>query len=227
MDKKLKVVLSTPLLFAKVFKKTKIDNFVGGLIIGAIFSLVINIITVRTHEVITKQRALEAIEREISLHFTSASSILNSAQRVVTASSKSTINIDGDMAIRFSTKVWDNTEVYKYIFEIDPDTSALIDGYYGVVVPYTNRLLEENYSIYKTIYEPCKPFYELISGKKPQSNENCLEIIKGSMSLQARVLNLLVEKQPELRKKFHPTRDRLNSFWLRLLLGDKAVNLLR
>lgn len=227
MDKKLKLVLSTPLLFVNILKKTKIDNFVGGLIVGALFSLIINIITVRTQEAITKQRALEALEREISLHFTSASTIINSVQRVSTESSRNSLNIDGDMSMRFSTKVWDNTEVYKYIFEIDPDTSALIDGYYGVVVPYTNRMLEENYDLYKTLHEPCKPFYSLISGKSPQSSENCLDIIRGSMNLQARVLSLLIEKQPELREKFHPTRDRLNSFWLRLLLGDKAVNLLR
>lgn len=44
----------------KSLKKGKLSSFLGGLIIGALFSLVVNIITVHVQETITRQIYLEA-----------------------------------------------------------------------------------------------------------------------------------------------------------------------
>lgn len=66
-----KVWSNIVLLFSfpvKLLKKSKFDNFVGGLIFGALFSLVVNVATVKIQEDINKQRALEAIEREMIFH---------------------------------------------------------------------------------------------------------------------------------------------------------------
>lgn len=76
-----KVWTSITLLFSYPFlvlKNTKIDNFVGGLIVGAIFSLIVNIATVKVQEDINKQRALEALEREMIFHTITAKSLIES-----------------------------------------------------------------------------------------------------------------------------------------------------
>ncbi len=64
----------------KLLKKTKVDNFVGGLIFGAIFSLVVNIVTVQIQETIQKQRILEAVENEILTNTLTANQIAKQNQ---------------------------------------------------------------------------------------------------------------------------------------------------
>lgn len=210
-----------------LLKRTKIDNFVGGLIIGAIFSLAVNLLTVQTQEIISKQRTLEAIEREITFHALTVSSLVNEERRIATSSGVIQLNVDGVMAKRFSTKIWDNPEVYKYLLEVDPNSSAKIDVYYSVMVNEMNRLLEENYQYYQELYKPCRPFYTLITSKNNQSKEYCNMIAYNSIQLQADIATNLLNTTTDVKNSFHPTKDRLNNIFLRVLLGNQTVNILR
>src|SRR3989344_2005711 len=74
-----KVFSSLLLVFTlppSIFKKTKIDNFLGGLILGAIFALIVNIVTVQVQEIIKKQRVYEAIENEVLNNLLTANNVV-------------------------------------------------------------------------------------------------------------------------------------------------------
>ncbi len=55
------LVFVYPLSF---LRKMKVNNFLGGLILGAVISLIVNVATVQIQEKINKQRILEAVENE-------------------------------------------------------------------------------------------------------------------------------------------------------------------
>lgn len=63
----------------KILKKSKIDNFLGGLIVGALFSLLVNILTIQIQELMQKQRILEAVETEIVTNMLQAKSDIENA----------------------------------------------------------------------------------------------------------------------------------------------------
>jgi uncharacterized membrane protein YgaE (UPF0421/DUF939 family) len=65
MKKIIPNTLGTILIPIRLLKKISRNNFINGLIVGAICSLIVNIITVQVQEELQKQRILEAIENEI------------------------------------------------------------------------------------------------------------------------------------------------------------------
>jgi hypothetical protein len=132
--KKNKSIFLIPFIVFKILKKTKIDNFVAGVVFGALISLLINIVTVKIQDTVSRQRALEAVERELTYHILDVNAILNQEKLVRQATGSADINIDGVMAKRFSTKVWDNTEIYSYLLEIDPEAASQVEIHYETIV---------------------------------------------------------------------------------------------
>lgn len=224
---KIKNVFATPFLFINFFKKTKLDNFVGGLIIGALFSLLVNLLTVRTQEIISKQRALEALEREITLHILDSRSIFEMESRIATASANNMPYVDDMIATRFSSRIWDNTEIYKYLLEIAPHSSGLIDVYYRVTVNTVNRHLDTNEKLFKNRYEKCTLEYELFTKGQPETKEYCLQVARDAVTVHAIWAEHIANNTSLVKAEFHPTKDRLSNFWLKMLLGDKTIEILK
>lgn len=183
-------------------------------------------------ESLSRQRALEAVERELTFHLLDVSTIINEEKRLIEASNSGTLNIDnvavdGVMAKRFSTKVWDNTEIYRYLLELNPEVAPSVELYYETIIKGTNRMLEESNNYYTKLYEPCKPFYSILTGNKPQDINYCSLVAQRSIQTQSDIAYSILKHQEEVKQKFHPTKDRLNSLWLRFLLGTNSVNILK
>lgn len=231
MQNRLKLVFSSPLLIIRFFKKSKLDDFVVGVFFGAIFSLIVNIITVRVQETIVKQRVLEALEKEITLHTVMANSVLEEEKRLLTMDKSKLTNdyLTSDLVIskRFNARAWNTTEANKYLLEIDPLAAAEIEGYYtGIIEPF-NILLEKNQNDHNELHQACEPFYTLITGKESKDPQFCNAIIINTINLQASIVKDIYKYTNTVKEKFHPTNDRLNSFWLKILLGDQSIEILK
>lgn len=222
-----KLVLTPFLIFIRFFKRSRWDNFLGGLVIGAIFSLFVNVATVRIQETISKQRALEALEREITYHVLAVKYIQDDVSYLGNNLDKS-FNINNTLAIRFSTKVWDTGEVYKYLLEIDPEIATAVDFYYDTTVVTINRILDDQSKSYANFYASnCKPEIIVARGVSKAKIIECNQIAQIFIRGQSDTAFNIVAQNTKLKENFHPTKDRLNSFWLKLLLGDKSVEILK
>jgi hypothetical protein len=223
-----KSIFTSPLILVNALKKTKIDNFVGGLIFGAIFSLLVNVVTVKLQEDINKQRYLEALEREIIFHTLTVNNINNEVNRVVNLDNNDYITADGLLRLRYNTRVWDSDYLQPYIFELKPDVGAKINAYYETIIRNANLQMDKNIDNYEKIYARCSPFRILIEEKESEEKDFCNEIVKNTALLQkeAAFSNLVVEYVTDIRNNFHPTQNRLNSWWLRLLLGGESFKIM-
>ena len=115
------LVFSIPL---SLLKKTKWDNFVGGLIFGAVFSLVVNVATVQVQQTIDKQRTLEALEAEILFHGLTANNVMKeNSQQVADRKRPNYFRV----ASYYPDDVWKNSDVVNYIMEIDPKVQAMLE----------------------------------------------------------------------------------------------------
>ena len=211
----------------RLLKKSRFDNFMAGVIFGAFFSLIVNIATVKVQEDIQKQRTLEALEREMIGHIITTKGVVSNATEIIKASGNDKKDADIIMSERLATRVWDDPTVSRYIFELDYLTAGKVQLYYEVVVASTNRLLEADNNLYLKLYEPCEPFYTLISELEGKSNQACNQIANTFVEIQAKSYEHVPGYLKDIFDSFHPTRDRLQSWWLRALLGDEAPNILR
>lgn len=218
----------TPLLFLVHFplslqKKTKLDNFAAGLIFGAIFSLIVNLITIQIQETIQKQRILEAVENEILHHYLKA-------DRVVSENNKSlndpnlTPNYFHPYTL-YSDKIWSNPETLKYIVQLNPKTQISLGGYYEISVSGTNDTNNKSYKLLEDkVSLSC---YEQFQSLNTQEKEGCLVWYKFLLDSELSSGIALANRSEETLKEFHPTQDRLNSKVLRFLMGDEAINILK
>jgi hypothetical protein len=211
----------------RLLKKTKFDNFIGGLIVGAVFSLIVNVVTVKTQEIINRQRVLEALEREITYHMFTANDFFSESERISKLDDKNYIYINLLINRRFSTKVWDNSEAMKYLLDLNPESSSNVEVYYDVIVSSANRMLDESQERYKKLYEPCEPYYEILTNQESKSVEHCNILSREITNELTFPAELILDKIFDVKKNFHPTHDRLNSFFLKLLMGDKSVEILK
>lgn len=226
MKSKIRLIFTPFTLMHRVIKRSKIDNFAGGIIFGAIFSLLVNVFTVRIQEDISKQRTLESIEREIVYHSLTINELTRGAENP-TIGTDGYLLVDAYISKRLSTKIWDNSQIYNYLFELNPDTAAKVELYYDILVSSINRQLNENEQNYKELYAPCKPFYTLMTKQKAKTVEECNQIASVMVNQHSYVANGIFDNYQEIKEIFHPTKDRLNNIWLRTILGDKSINILR
>ncbi|MDX1765473.1 MAG: hypothetical protein R3313_00815 [Candidatus Saccharimonadales bacterium] len=213
---------------AKFFKKMKFDNFIGGLIVGALFSLIVNVLTVQIQESVTRQRALEAVEREVAQHVIDSGNFYGQGQLFLD------MVIDGETLyypeffyLRLNTNIWESGEAYKYIFELDPAISESLSTYYETSVKVTNNSLEriqeefeETFNIY------CRPSNVLRDSNFKADKRFCNDLILETFEIYNSVYNDVWESTQNLLNDFHPTQDRLNSFWLKLILGGNSSDTL-
>lgn len=230
INKGWRIVASTPTIILSALKNTKIDNFVGGLVFGAIFSLIVNIATVKIQEDVTRQRSLESLEREIVFHILTTQRALEIEKEVNTLPFEeiNPYTLEELMQTRLDTRLWDSRGTLPYLMQLDSDQAAEVEAYYTVVVENINRDLESNNKFYDEAYRKCGLFYTILEpGEVPGDQEYCSIIAKRSAGLQALVIGRSIDPLTQLTEKFHPTEDRLKSFWLKWLLGSESVGILK
>ena len=210
----------------RTIKKSKFNNFVAGLMFGAVFSLVVNVTTVKVQENISKQRALEALERELISHSLAMNSIARDEDSAYSEDDADYI-FPTTIGFRLSSRVYKSDVVIPFMFEINPDVAARIETYYDFVVQNVNQNLERNESTYNELSEKCQIMYSFYYGEEREEVKKCNELVRITLTSNKVFSPLVHDHVNEIRESFHPTQDRLNSRWLRLLLGDQAYEILK
>ncbi len=206
----------------KLIKKLRLDSFLGGLILGAVFSLVVNVITVQITDEVQKQRVLEAVENEIVNNELKAQEVYRRDQSFI--KNNTTYNALIPLE-RYSKDIWQySSTTLQFIAQLDPEVQSAIVSYYTITVPWANASMDSldrftssqlsNCFLSETVPNPgstehCRAWYQVLL--QGESN-TALDINKQSYDL--------------LTTKFHPTKDRLNNWFLRVLMGNKATKIL-
>jgi len=219
-----KILSSLLLVFTFPFrslKKSKIDNFVGGLIFGAIFSLLVNIFTVQIQELINKQRALEALENEIMFNILQVNNIVK--QNSDTSKKDEPLNYFY-YSPPYSVDFWtQSSDPLRYIAQLDPEIQSAISSFYTIILKNSNELVDRANNIFKQEYIKC--FNKDDFSYKNEDNE-CIRLQVIIQAHENMAAELVGKNAFDVLDYFHPTKDRLNSWYLRILMGDKSTRIL-
>ncbi len=205
----------------KLIKHLKMDTFLGGLIIGAIFSLIVNMITIYITDEIAKQRALESMENEIVNNEIQAEETISLDNNLIKTDQNPNIFYTYNT---YSDNVWNNPLTLQYFDQLEPNLQEKIVGYYNYLLKYNNNSVTKINSFSQSSYmQGC---YTLDSLPSKQIVGSCkkknLELLETERNIAISVYNSSLN----VLKIFHPTKDRLNSWYLKLLMGNKALPIL-
>jgi len=222
IGKTLKRIYSTPLIFLRVFRKSKIDNFFGGLIVGSIFSLLVNVMTIQVQEMVQRQRVLEAIENEIFHNVVKSNLVMEEYNR-----SKEDEELLPNYFYTFtpysSELMSQSPEMLQYTAQIDPDIQIKINTYYRSVLRSTNDMLEKLSQLAKDELSECYFKYEDLSEKEI---EKCTILNSWFLNAEVRQAKVINDRSLSVLSYFHPTLDRLNNPVLRTLMGTESIKAL-
>ena len=208
-------------IFSNLFvivRRFKADSFVGGLIFGAIFSLIVNIITIQIQELVQKQRVLEAVENEIAFNARLASRIIEKNTKKIQENTQPSFF---DTRPQYVTKVWGTSEALKYIVQLSASVQADLGSYYDILLPGHNSILEKYEELSRKYLADC--FGATLTLK---AQTECLEWNKIILSGEMETAKKVGEESVNILHSFHPTRDRLNNWLLRMILGNTAIGML-
>ncbi|MBI3289774.1 hypothetical protein HYZ78_00070 [Candidatus Microgenomates bacterium] len=215
---KIKPIFASPLLLLKSLRKTNIDNFLGGLILGAIFALIVNIITVQVQEVIKKQRIYEAVENEILNNLILANNVLKLNNEDV--NNKETINYL-HTPNRYSKDLWvQSGEPLQYIAQLERETQNKLSVYYSIAVPGSNAMIEK---IENVVGEKLIKCFSKSNNLSEVEKKGCGDTYEVLLSFETVSAEHMSKNSYELLLAFHPTRDRLNNFFLRSIMGSESI----
>jgi hypothetical protein len=223
----LKLVLSTPIIFLSTisrklnfFKKIRFNSFVGGLIFGAIFSLVVNVVTIQVQEIIQKQRILEALENEIMSNTLLASRTTENNNTDI--QKKEQPNIFHPF-FRYTDDLWtQSTEPLQYVAQLDQETQISVSVYYTITLKHANNMVEKYDEIARKKLENCYEYSNLTEIE----NEGCKSTYWTILGWETDTALQTAKYGYEVLEKFHPTKDRQASFVLSLLMGKESTRIL-
>jgi hypothetical protein len=198
-----------------------LTSFASGIIFGAIFSLLVNIITIQVQETIQKQRVLEAIENEIVENAIQSNFIINNNTERIKNNEKPNYYMPIQ---KYSDEVWGTSEALKYIIHLDPETQGKLYSYYSVIIRNTNLAIDQDRELSKEKLGEC--YFDFEKTLTKEKTDLCsliyIQILKNGTSSAT----LVGDHSFELLKSFHPTQDRLKNSLLRLLMGNKSIRIL-
>lgn len=216
-----KILSSFTLLWVlpiKFLKRSKFDNFVGGLIFGAIFSLLVNILTVQIQEKIQKQHILEAVENEITNNTLRANYILGTTHKP-----DEQYNFLYTLQ-RYSSSLWDqSSEPLQYVTQLDQKTQIAVAGYYTITVPAHNNLLDRLERLTDEKLLNCDNLFKNLTTEEINS---CTQWNQIRNELEKSTALDMAKQGLEVMTIFHPTQDRLNDWFLKLVMGSKSTKIL-
>lgn len=213
------VILFPFSLFKNKKRKTgkQKDNFLSGLILGALLSLLINMMSIKIQGAIDRQRVLESIENEIRTNQLIADLNINLAMRQR--------NQNANQYIRpqeFTKDVWQQSiEPLLFISTLPNNIQASINTFYSLLIPHSNNMNKMLADEYTQEMIGCFDYGKILS---PAEQKLCndkyhLYLINVAQYISADVAN----ESTEILKLFHPTKDRLNNPLLRLFMGTEGI----
>lgn len=202
----------------RFLKKTRIDNFFGGLLLGALVSLLINVATVQIQEVIKKQRILEAIENEILNNLLNANNILKFNNQYLRDKTEPIYLYSPK---KYSKDLWEqSTEPLQYISQLDREIQTKVSTYYSFIIPAANVNVEKiNNSAENELFD-C---YLKIEGLTATEKDQCDSLYTKLIFTETFPADWISEHSYELLQVFQPTRYRQNNVFLRLIMGNETM----
>ena len=202
----------------KLLRRSKFDNFVGGLMFGALFSLFVNVITIQLQEVIQRQRILEAVEQEIVGNLLQANNYITFVNDEIEG--KKSPNIYYSIPT-YEDRVWNNAEALKYVVQLEPTIQTKLILYYRITVAWQNRAIIKHNEIISQELADC--FLNV-----PESNiENCQLTYYSLLNAEVDSADSMFNDSKALLDLFHPTQDRLKNPLLRFFLGKNSMRILQ
>lgn len=215
-------VFSSLLTIKNTLKRAKFNNFLGGLIFGAIFSLAVNIVTLQIQEVINQQLYLESLELEIAGHNIDALNRLESINKISLDTAIPNIYIE---PIPYRTRVWENSDGLRYLVKLDSNIQSEVIPYYDFTVWGQNSIMEKDFEITKDMLAGC--YVNDYESASEAEKLLCREKYFAYLNRDILAGKNMVEVSSKVLKNFHPTKDRLSNPMLKLLIGDKSVKFLQ
>ena len=216
-------VVPFSILFNKskiVIKHIKLNTFVGGLIFGAIFSLIVNVITIRITDEVTKQRALEAVENEIVSNLIQANNTITADNIAIKNNALPNTFYNYNT---YANNVWSNSLTLQYLEQLDPAIQVKISGYYIIYIKNYDEDINKISNLSFTELQSC--FLNSVPLDK-QTDTNCRSKNIDFLSSERYIAIDISNQSNLLLRVFHPTRDRLNNLFLRLIIGNKGLPIL-
>lgn len=221
MKKTLSSLLLLFILPISIFKKTKIDNFVGGLLIGAIFSLFVNVLTNQIGEDIARQKSLEALEIELLNHYFQVLHVNDNVNKGLYK--KTSIYIYNPYV--YNDYVWKSLGSTTFFYSLPIDVQSHLNAYYTTTIYRVNTVDADNNKV-------VNDYYQQVIACTFERND-----CEAEVDLYNKVVTFYTERQDswsrqvfknnrEVLKLFHPTKDRLSNPLLGFLMGDKALPIL-
>ena len=159
----------------RLIKKIKLNGFIAGTIFGAIFSLLVNVITIQLQEIIQKQRVLEAIENEVLNNLLQANNVIEFNNQYVQDENQMSYI---DTPRKYSRDLWEqSSEPLQYIAQLDQQTQVALYGFYTISIPEANNMLDKANEIIKTYLDGCYPKFDLIGEKDNNILLNNIDLI--------------------------------------------------
>ncbi|MCZ2223430.1 MAG: hypothetical protein LC122_07345, partial [Chitinophagales bacterium] len=129
------------------------NNFFMGLLLGALLSLVVNIASVQIQNVIEKQRVLEALENEILSNTLQAKRIME--YNIEELEKNKGINTFHTFS-KYNNDIWTQSiDSAKWISQLDSKVQTEISGYYTIILPGHNSLIEKLISLSEIYNREC------------------------------------------------------------------------
>lgn len=194
----------------------------GGLLIGALFSFIVNVFTIQIQESVAKQRILEAVEYEIFNNTSQAGSIIKQSQQTINKNENPNPFFTFQV---FTRDLWEqSTEPLQYIAQLPSDIQSEIVVYYTVTIPRNNEMISKIQKYVDQNLSECFPIEGSFIDKNKE--EFCRTLYNSLLDNHASSAKNVFDEGLSVLDKFHPTQDRLNSRWLRLLMGSDSVRVL-
>lgn len=217
----LKSIFSSPLVLVTAVRKIKVDGFFGGIVFGALFSMLVNLVTVQVQEMISRQRILEAVEWEIYNNLSQAKSVDTNVARVF--ENKEDPNPFFTFS-KYTRDLWEqSTEPLQYIAQLSSETQAKVVVYYTVTVKGHNELIESLEKYSDSYLRNC---FEVTVVKNAEERNECKVTYYQLLNSYADTADAMFKSSMEVLDVFHPTEDRLNNRFLRFMMGNKSVRVL-
>jgi hypothetical protein len=217
-----RIIIAPFLLVSNLFKKTRLDNFAGGLIFGAIFSLVVNIATVQIQDNLQKQRIFEALENEILANILQSNRTSEANLKTLENNSRPNFFYATQ---KYTKDIWTQSpEALQYVVQLDKSIQTPILIYYTITIPQSNEMLNKLEELRRSKLAECF----LLDGKILTKSEIdiCDLWHKQLIRMESDTAGAVGNDGFKLLEVFHPTQDRLKNPFLKLLLGDKSTRIL-
>lgn len=201
-------------------KKIHLNSFWNGLIIGAAFSLFINIATFKIQEKIKMQRVFEALENEIVNNYFQAKNIIDSNNNEIKENKNPSLF---HTFYLYFNDIWtQSNESLEYIIQTDPKIQSKIVTYYAIAIRGNNELIKQLDNYANNVLSNCYDFSKLNNYDK----KICNTYYHAVLDIENSSADFILKESSDLLNYFHPTSDRQKNLFLKFFMGNKSINFL-